>query len=189
MVQRNQSTIVLHSRATVSRAGDSRGLLFAALMAGVVIVASAAGAQGWQMPKQDAPPPDSQQTQPRDRFTLPPTAPDRDDSPIDRLMSDMFRRLQPHLEGIGDELASTMNEFAPAFDELGRMMDDIGNYERPERLPNGDIIIRRRADAPPPPPMDELQRFLPRKRDPDAPPAEPRPTVPQPTPGVPQTDL
>jgi hypothetical protein len=30
------------------------------------------------------------------------------------------------------------------------MIDDLSAYEMPERLPNGDILIRRRADAPPP---------------------------------------
>ena len=28
-------------------------------------------------------------------------------------------------------------------------IDSFENYERPEILPNGDIIIRRREDAPP----------------------------------------
>ena len=31
------------------------------------------------------------------------------------------------------------------------LMDDAKNYQAPERLENGDILIRRRADAPPPP--------------------------------------
>ena len=29
------------------------------------------------------------------------------------------------------------------------VIDDIGNYDMPEFLPNGDIIIRRSPDAPP----------------------------------------
>ena len=56
-----------------------------------------------------------------------------------------------------------MEEYRPAMEELSRLMDDIGNYEMPpERLPNGDILIRRKADAPPPPPLGDLPGQQPR---------------------------
>ena len=86
-------------------------------------------------------------------------------------------------EGLANELSSTADEFRPALNELGGVMDDIANYERPERLPNGDILIRRRADAPPPPPLEELQRLLP--QNPQGAPSAPKPV----TPTAPQTDL
>jgi hypothetical protein len=39
---------------------------------------------------------------------------------------------------------------------MGELMDDVTSYELPERLPNGDIIIRRSPDAPEfDPTMDE----------------------------------
>ena len=88
--------------------------------------------------------------------------------------------LLKHLEGLANELSSTADEFRPALNELGGVMDDIANYERPERLPNGDILIRRRADAPPPPPLEELQRLLPQGQEPTpTPPTRLVPTAPE----------
>ena len=111
-------------------------------------------AQDWQMPRDSDPPmgdaPGGQQ-KPLGDF----------ESELDGAMNDLFNRLHPHLNALGDELANTMNDFAPALNEISGLIDDIGNYARPERLENGDIIIRRRADAPPPPPLSELQRLLP----------------------------
>jgi len=51
-------------------------------------------------------------------------------------------QLEPNLEKL-------LTEMAPALNNLADMMDDVTAYELPERLPNGDIIIRRKADAPP----------------------------------------
>ena len=111
-------------------------------------------AQDWQMPRDSDPPmgdaPGGQQ-KPLGDF----------ESELDGAMNDLFNRLQPHLNALGDELANTMNDFAPALNEISGLIDDIGNYERPERLENGDILIRRRADAPPPPPVaDNLRNML-----------------------------
>ena len=36
-------------------------------------------------------------------------------------------------------------EMLPFLESLGALMDDMTAYERPERLPNGDIIIRRKT--------------------------------------------
>ena len=116
----------------------------------VALLALPVAAQDWQMPRDEAQP-RGQQDEPLG---------DLGDE-IDKAMNQLFNRLQPHLNALGDELANTMNEFTPALNEISGLIDDIGNYERPERLENGDIIIRRRADAPPPPPMGELQRLLP----------------------------
>jgi len=47
----------------------------------------------------------------------------------------------------------------PAFGELMGKIDDLSVYHPPEMLPNGDIILRRKApldpDAPDQPPLDE----------------------------------
>lgn len=76
---------------------------------------------------------------------------------LEGLFMDMFTRAQPHLEGLADEMSGLMEDYRPAFQEISRLIDDIGNYQMPpERLPNGDIIIRRKADAPPPPPIENL---------------------------------
>ncbi|PIE11366.1 MAG: hypothetical protein CSA72_04415 [Rhodobacterales bacterium] len=51
-------------------------------------------------------------------------------------------------EEFGPKMAEMMEQMGPAFAELANRIDDIRNYEAPEILPNGDIIIRRRPDAP-----------------------------------------
>lgn len=61
------------------------------------------------------------------------------------------------LEGLMEEMRPMLEEARPYFEEeilpflnrMGELMDDITAYELPERLPNGDIIIRRLPDAPP----------------------------------------
>ena len=49
------------------------------------------------------------------------------------------------LDTLGRDLGAAMERFGPMIAELSVMVDDIRNYEAPERLPNGDIIIRRKA--------------------------------------------
>lgn len=51
-------------------------------------------------------------------------------------------------EEIGPEMERFFGEARPVLEDLLEMIDDLGNYQAPERLPNGDIIIRRRPDAP-----------------------------------------
>ena len=57
------------------------------------------------------------------------------------------------LRGLADQIEPALQDFAdkmgPAFIHLMAVVDDIGNYQMPEFLPNGDIIIRRSPDAPP----------------------------------------
>jgi hypothetical protein len=61
------------------------------------------------------------------------------------------------LEGLMDEMRPMLEEVRPFFEEevlpmldrLGEIVDDLSYYELPERLPNGDILIRRSPDAPP----------------------------------------
>jgi len=48
------------------------------------------------------------------------------------------------LEGLADEMRPVMDEHVlPFIAELMDLIDDVTMYEMPERLPNGDIIIRR----------------------------------------------
>lgn len=125
-----------------------------AVLALLTCLAAPVHAQDWQMPQADDPPATGSDD------PLGGLGQDLEEQ-LDGAMNQLFNRLQPHLNALGDELANTMNDFAPALNEISGLIDDMGNYERPERLDNGDIIIRRRADAPPPPPLDELQRLLP----------------------------
>ncbi|WP_245749687.1 hypothetical protein [Palleronia marisminoris] len=71
------------------------------------------------------------------------------------LLSEGARRL---LEGLVGEAEPRMRELADAlrdfdFDQLN--IDDLSAYHPPERLPNGDIIIRRKRPADDPAPMDD----------------------------------
>jgi len=56
------------------------------------------------------------------------------------------------LRDFADEVAPRLEEFSeqlgPRLGEILTMIDDLANYQRPEVLPNGDIIIRRKPDAP-----------------------------------------
>ena len=68
------------------------------------------------------------------------------------------------LEGILEDMRPMLEEARPFFEEemlpflesLGALMDDMTAYEAPERLPNGDIIIRRSPDRPWPTPEPEV---------------------------------
>ena len=45
-----------------------------------------------------------------------------------------------------------LTELTPMLESLRDKVDDMSNYEKPEVLPNGDIIIRRKPDIPQMPP-------------------------------------
>lgn len=63
------------------------------------------------------------------------------------LMSEM----EPAINEMGrlaDEIEPALREMGPALRDLAAMMGDVGNYEAPVRMPNGDILIRRKPDAP-----------------------------------------
>ena len=143
-----------------------RALLLTALLAPLpaaaqVVTTPAPESTPFEMPRADDPAPGPAPG--TDPFRYPDRVPGEAESPLDQLMENMFRRAQPHLEGLARDMGGLVNDYAPVFEELGRLMDDIGNYELPpERLANGDIIIRRKAGAPPPPPLEELPNLLPR---------------------------
>lgn len=63
----------------------------------------------------------------------------------------------PQLDNLGRDLAATVERLGPALQDLAAQVDDIRNYQAPERLENGDILIRRRPDAPPRPPLGQTQ--------------------------------
>ena len=96
---------------------------------------------------------------------------------MESFMQNMLKEAEPHLERLGRDLGDAVNSLRPVLGDIGALMDDVKNYQAPERLENGDILIRRRADAPPPPPLEELQRLLPQGEQP-APPTPPTRLVP-----------
>ncbi len=66
---------------------------------------------------------------------------DTEDRPLSEQLDEVFRDLMEQMKPALDELLETL--------EVLEGIDSIEHYERPEILPNGDIIIRRREDAPP----------------------------------------
>ncbi|SNX68850.1 hypothetical protein SAMN05878503_102313 [Cereibacter ovatus] len=67
------------------------------------------------------------------------------------LLRGLIDEMEPAMRDMGDAMA----ELQPALRDLLAQVDDLRNYQAPERLPNGDILIRRKPDAPPlpaPPP-------------------------------------
>lgn len=56
------------------------------------------------------------------------------------------------MKGLAEEMEPALRDLStavePAIAELLGLIDDINAYEMPERLPNGDIIIRRKPDHP-----------------------------------------
>lgn len=63
-------------------------------------------------------------------------------------MEPAIEGLESFAQGIGPAMAEMMEQMGPAFAELMERVDDLSNYESPEMMPNGDIIIRRKPDAP-----------------------------------------
>lgn len=142
----------------------SRFALTAAL---ALSLAGPALAQGtpFEMPRADDPPPGADRP-----YELPG---EEGGGLLEGLLNDFVTRAQPHLEGLARDMGGLMEDYRPVFEELSKVMDDIGNYQMPpERLPNGDILIRRKPDAPAPPPLGDLQNLLPeRAPERDTPPA------------------
>lgn len=74
-----------------------------------------------------------------------------------------LRGLMAQAEPMLDEMEQAFREMEPALREMGPklkqlvdLMGDIENYDAPERMPNGDILIRRKAGAPPVPALPDL---------------------------------
>ena len=132
----------------------------------------------------------------------PASAQEAGDSLIDQgaqlLLRGLIEEVAPPLEdlaGLGAEglaaLRLLVEETGPAWVEVLGQVDSIANYEPPAFLPDGDIILRRSADAPPwvppgaePPPA----AANPPEGGPEASP-EPLPPPPGAVPAAPPTDL
>jgi hypothetical protein len=67
------------------------------------------------------------------------------------LLDGLMGEMEPALE----DAAAALAAIEPAMRQMLALVDDIGNYEAPERLPNGDILIRRKPGSPPPPALPE----------------------------------
>lgn len=56
--------------------------------------------------------------------------------------------LRESFEEMGPAFAEFAQSVGPAFAQMLDQVDDFRNYDAPEFLPNGDIVIRRKPDAP-----------------------------------------
>ncbi|WP_295530443.1 AAA+ family ATPase [uncultured Thioclava sp.] len=89
------------------------------------------------------------------------------------LFRGIIDQMRPELEDMQKGLGDAAEKFGPKLRQFMALIDDVKNYEAPERLDNGDILLRRRADAPPPPPL--------LTEPPEAPiPDTPKPKMPRP---------
>ena len=67
---------------------------------------------------------------------------------------DLSEGAQKLSEGMKLLLRGLLAEGAEGWDKLVDWLEDISLYEPPERLPNGDIIIRRKPEMPDAPPAE-----------------------------------
>lgn len=93
---------------------------------------------------------------------------------ITGFMQQFFEDAGPEGGTIARDLATALDRMGPVLRDMAALVDDIRNYHPPERLENGDILIRRREGAPPPPPVGEDNPLPegppePRLIDPEAP--------------------
>ena len=68
----------------------------------------------------------------------------------------MKKEMAPALEGLGEwgrkaspALRNFISEMGPAFTDLLEEVEDWSVYEPPQKMPNGDIVIRRKPDPAP----------------------------------------
>jgi hypothetical protein len=63
------------------------------------------------------------------------------------LMESMLKEMEPTLRDMQEDFGTVLKEMEPALRDLGAMIGDLRNYHPPVKLPNGDIIIRRKTPA------------------------------------------
>lgn len=66
------------------------------------------------------------------------------------LFDGLITKLEPTLDEMGRALSNiepALRDMQPALRDLITLLGDIRYYHRPEKLPNGDILIRRKTAA------------------------------------------
>lgn len=72
------------------------------------------------------------------------------------LLRGLAEEVQPMMKSFGTEVEPKLRSFgedmAPLLEHFGGLVENLDAYHPPERLPNGDIILRRKApqEADPP---------------------------------------
>lgn len=80
----------------------------------------------------------------------------------------LFDGLMQDMEPALDEMAEALQDLEPMARQLAGLIGDVQHYEPPERLENGDIIIRRKLGAPPPPALPAPDATPPIDQKPDS---------------------
>ena len=65
------------------------------------------------------------------------------------LLEGLMTEMEPALDEMGralSEIEPTLREMQPRLRELITMLGDLRYYHAPEKLPNGDIILRRKTE-------------------------------------------
>lgn len=61
------------------------------------------------------------------------------------ILRSLMDEVEPALKDMHKQFGEAVGEMGPALQKLAEMIGDVRNYEPPEMLPNGDIIIRRKT--------------------------------------------
>lgn len=64
---------------------------------------------------------------------------------LDEFRRDLDPLLRDFAEGVEPQLRGFVSEMGPLLTTLADLIGDYNQYHPPEKLPNGDIIIRRRT--------------------------------------------
>ncbi|MBT0956027.1 hypothetical protein IV417_01390 [Alphaproteobacteria bacterium KMM 3653] len=72
---------------------------------------------------------------------------------IEPALEDFANEIEPALRGLVEEMGPTM-------EELAGLIGEMDQYHAPEKLPNGDIILRRKVPLEPVEPLPEGQTDL-----------------------------
>lgn len=65
------------------------------------------------------------------------------------MLEGLMTEMEPALDEMGralSDLEPAMRDMQTAFRELFTLLGDIRYYHAPEKLPNGDILIRRKSE-------------------------------------------
>lgn len=66
------------------------------------------------------------------------------------LLDGLVQEMEPAIDEMGRALSDIepkLREMEPAVRDLMTLLGDLQSYKAPEKLPNGDIIIRRKSEA------------------------------------------
>lgn len=81
-------------------------------------------------------------------FALAPLGALAQESPAPSPNPDLAQGAEKLSEGLRLLFQGLLSEGQEGWEQLGGWLDDLSAYEPPERLPNGDIIIRRKTPLP-----------------------------------------